>query len=130
MREIAGKDNKPLEKLEAGETVEVYAFCSTTRLNRWLYVRHNGRYGWVYNGATKHAKFSVPKDKHSVHTPDICLYCRKGAVVEYPLFKPISALQNEETVRIVGRLTAKDGSKWLNVYKGGYFFFVGALWVL
>lgn len=129
MREYAGKGNKALCTIPKGAVVPVYGAVSTSRLNRWLYVRYKGLNGWIYNGSTKHAKLEIPKKTAKVSAPDNNLACRIGAGSEYPLFKPIPCLKNGEKVRVFNMCWTERGDSWANVYKDGYFFFVSYMWL-
>ena len=130
IRELAGKGNAAVCEIKKGETVKVYAAVNTTRLNRWFYVSHNGRFGFCYSGSLSYKKYKIPKDTRIVcGTPDNSLTCRVGAGVEYPVFGLLPAVKNGTLLRIVNRLAAADGSKWCNVFKNNLVFFVAEAWL-
>lgn len=129
-RELGRKSSKLLYKIPFGTTVPVYAAVSTTREVRWYYVRYQGKYGWVIKSAFEPSDFKIPKEEVTVTgTPDDSLACRIGAGTEYPLFMPQQSVKNGTKFRVVNHLTAADGSKWCNVYKNKYVYFVSAFYL-
>lgn len=129
-REFAGKTNKLLFRIPVGEKVPVYGATSTTQLNRWLYVKYKGKYGWVISRAFEESGFKIPKTKKVVTgDPDNALNCRIGAGTDYKIFKKIKSLPNGKAVRVINELTAANGSKWTNVYVNRYCFFVSSVYL-
>ena len=129
-REFGGKSNNLLFKIPVGAKVPVYAVVSTTKLNKWLYIKYNGCYGWVIKTAFKGITYKIPNDIYKVAgTPDNSLTCRIGAGTEYRVFKKIKSLPNGKSVKVINELTAADGSKWKNIYVGGYFCFVSSIFL-
>lgn len=129
-REFGGKSNNLLFKIPAGSKVPVYAVVSTTKLNKWLYIKYNGCYGWVIKTAFKDITYKIPNDIYKVAgTPDNSLTCRIGAGTEYRVFPKIKSLPNGKSVKVINELTATDGSKWKNIYIDGYFCFVSSIFL-
>lgn len=129
-RELGIKTSKLLFKIPVGEKVPVYAAVSTTKENRWFYIKYKGKYAWVIKTAFEKSGFKIPKDTVVVSgTPDNSLMCRVGAGVEYPVFNLYPKAKNGTTFRVVNTLTASDGTKWCNVYKGKYLYFVSAMYL-
>ena len=115
--------------IQKGTKVEVVAVLSTSKYNRWCYVKVGSVHGWIYKSYLFYKKYTVPNEKKEVKAPDGYLNCRVGAGEKYESFAPYPKAKNGTKLRIVNAVKAEGGGKWYCVYKDGYFFFVAGVWL-
>ena len=130
LRRLAGRKLAKTGYVVAkGTKVEVIAVLSTSKYNRWCYVKIGSVHGWIYKYYLSYKKYTVPNEKKEVKAPDGYLNCRVGAGEKYESFAPYPKAKNGTRLRIVNAVKAEGGGKWYCVYKDGYFFFVAGVWL-